>query len=1152
MKHLSLTLSIPPRRLAALAAGGLFAAMPGLRAADEVPRDVAPLARVTVIRTVGDAMWRREAKDKPAAPAPAPVVGLDPAMDADDGLGLDIMAELAEELPAPAVEEADKPAAAPKTRADSEAVARRIIDGKVPPAGCREDRDQIWVTGADALPAVVRFEWDEPKLVSTVVYYGRSTWGFEVFKDYELRLDGAAEPVATGAFKQAHGAQQIHLPQPVKARKLELTLLSHYSGFPGVAAIQIFGAPPPDEALLARFTDFSLEIVYAYYPSRNLLQVVVPKPPADARHWQMTVRPDGDRRILAERAGDLPMSLAGESLTLPELPAGDYVLTLTFTGGPEPVIEERPFQRQHYEWEGQKLGLDDVVIPPFTPLEADAAQGTVACVLRQHAHGEAGLWRQVTSQGREILAGPVRLEAASGGRTVTAAGAAMTFETVKPTQVSGRTAWRAGAIGGTTEFLYDYDGLMQLTLRLPKQDAEVESLRLVIPLKASEAWLMHPVTLGLRHHYAGRIPAGEGRVWDSSKAPARFGGTFIPYIFVGGPERGICFAAENDRDWIRGGGVSAIEIERAGETVNLVVNLVAQPVKLARDREITFYLQATPAKPMPEEPYNWRRWWATGTDEKLEDVNFMYWGANMYWGGRHFASSVYPAFKDFWFWEQLAENRRTGTSDPAHLERWVGKFEALPPWAINREAIEEMRSHAKWGLEVASGSPLNTEATKKFRYVLPYTNPRGLGGETLEAVTTFIDEWQPVGIADPDGRRLFPTQRNMRLRYYGSWYDAEMAPTMIDFLLFYHKKMLETFADGIYWDNMFLGSFAQQPSFVPAQAGGPAYVGDDGRVYPGVSLMGTRNLVRRLAVMMHVMGKRPLSYSHMTNTHIVPVLSFGTFNLDWEWRDHGGDAQRRVGADACTGLILAQTTGLQSGNIGVAINRFGEPWNKASRWPFRTVMATCIPHEIKIDQGSTDVKFVQEQLTKFGYGLPDCKVYRYWDENYPLKAEGAKIHALVLARGGRAMLAIGNYGPSLAAAAEPAGVAEQAPTLEAYDARQRGRGGPTTPAPARPTTVEFESYKVRLTLDLKALGLPETAQAYDVELRAGREKAENLAAMKRPELPGLAGLGLESGDSGLGNLDLETHDAARLRRRAPGVFELPIVKHDFALILVGE
>jgi len=41
------------------------------------------------------------------------------------------------------------------------------------------------------------------------------------------------------------------------------------------------------------------------------------------------------------------------------------------------------------------------------------------------------------------------------------------------------------------------------------------------------------------------------------------------------------------------------------------------------------------AKPMPETPYNWRRWWAnTSTERDIDSVQLNFWGANMYWGGR--------------------------------------------------------------------------------------------------------------------------------------------------------------------------------------------------------------------------------------------------------------------------------------------------------------------------------------------------------------------------------------------------------------------------------------------------------------------------------------------------------------------------------------
>ena len=66
--------------------------------------------------------------------------------------------------------------------------------------------------------------------------------------------------------------------------------------------------------------------------------------------------------------------------------------------------------------------------------------------------------------------------------------------------------------------------------------------------------------------------------------------------------------------------------------------------------------------------------------------------------------------------------------------------------------------------------------------------------------------------------------------------------------------------------------------------------------------------------------------------NLIPLLSWGSVNLDWEWRDTGGlqemDVQTRnqIGCDDngqhCndTSFILAQTAGLQAGNIPIAIS----------------------------------------------------------------------------------------------------------------------------------------------------------------------------------------------------------------------------------------
>jgi len=1014
--------------------------------------------------------------------------------------------------------------------------AAGVADGIVPAIGSRYDRGGVWMVHPSALPASLAFAWPEPVTVSTVVYYGRTTLGFDMFKDYAIYLDDAEKPIVEGAFLRGHGPQPVALPAPTRVSKLRLEFRSRhdYENFwknynPGAAEVQIFAKPPAQEDLLCRFTDLSLDYRYAYYPSHNLVRIHLPTPPADATDWHLALRPEGGGAVLAERSGKLPSAAGGEAMPVPDLPEGDYTLTLTLTGGAKPVIEERGIRRDRPEWEGNQLGREDIVVPPFTPLEVDAGRHVVRSVLRSHTHGEAGLWSQVVSRDRELLAAPVRIEVTRGGTVHTAAGASPRMIEATPTRVRGEAAWTAGPLSGATRFTYDYDGMKMITLELSPTQTEVDRVQLVIPLKASEAWLMHPVTTQLRQHFAGRIPAGTGKVWDSSNVPNRLNGNFVPYIYAGGPERGICFAADNDRDWINDPNVPMMVIDREGDTVLLRLNLVAKPSRLDRPRTLTFALQATPAKPMPEEPYNWRRWWSTRTDRDVESVQINFWGANMYWGGRHFATSVYPAFKDYSFWEQLAESRRTGKRNPEFEEAWMARF----------KDNKSLRDHFGAGLSWAPGAAVITPETRKFTYVIPYTNARGADWETPEYITTYLDEWMQGDMVDPRlnsyDTGVRPRRASIDFPGTGSWYHIEPVPSRIDMLLFYHKKMLETFADGIYWDNFFL-----HPNFVPAEAGGPGYVDDDGRPRAGVNLMGFRDLVKRTATMMHVMGKRPLTYIHMTNVNIVPMLSFGTINLDWEWRDQGPmgarDVQDRIRLDE----ILAHHLGLPSGNVSVAIT--GSHLQNRE-WLHRTLLATCLPHEMRIHQGMPVNSFVQTQLARFGYGLPDCRVYRYWEEGFPLRTEGAEMRALVLAKDGKAMIALGNFGP----AGVEGPVIEGGPTLEEYDAQQLGLAQAPVPAAPAERRERAETYTVRIALDLAALGIAETAQAWDVELKAGRKKAENPVAVNLPNRPDI-NLADRAGDE-MG-LELEERNPALLKRLAPGVFELEIAHHDFVLIVV--
>ncbi len=802
-----------------------------------------------------------------------------------------------------------------------------------------------------------------------------------------------------------------------------------------------------------------------FFPSANAVRFFV-NAPKDATAWKVTLRAQDAAKELAAQAGAMPFPAAGVTMKSPALAqAGKYELTLTLERRGEPLVITRAFERKTFPWEGLKLGLDDVVVPPFTPLTVDANVGVVACVLRSHDIGTAGLWNQVTSEGRPLLQSPMRLEVEIGGKTVSIAGEKPKFTAIKPHRVAGESTWQAGMLDGKTTFAFDYDGAAEFKLllspgaetrKLASLSVTIDRMRLVIPMKAAEAWLMHPVTTLLRGHYAGAVPSGEGKVWDSGKISRHeLPPPFVPYMWVGGPQRGVCWFADNDKGCSLEPNTPAMELHRQGDTLTLVVNLVTRPITFATPRTITFGLQATPAKPMPQDP-DWRRWWPLGTGKNVDDVNFNMWGATMYWGARGSVTDFWPAHEDYTFFDELQRLRSGGKADANFLPQWMAKL-----GQVKDEDLRMLQAHYNAGLTWASITPFNDANAAKRRYVLPYTSARSMAWS--DAYKTYLDEWNMYDVADARWDRARKARlRPTREQGAGVWYEIDPADTYIDMVLYYHRMMYAKWADGIYWDNFFLTA-----DYVPDEVGGPGYVGDDGRLHPGVRLSGFRQLAKRNAVMMHQMGKRPLEWVHMTNVNIVPFLSFATINYDWEWRDLGAfatkDLQDRLGCDGNTSLILAMSTGLQSGNIGVACDRFTPPKdsNVARKWLVRTVLAVCLPHEMKFHAG--DAAFATKLLEDFGYGLDDCKVYRYWEPNAPLVATGADVRALVLGRGARAMLVVGSF----------------------------GQGGDCT-----------------LQLDLAALKLPHGCKARNAE--TGQE----------------------------------------LTAKAPGLFVLPIVKHDVAFVVV--
>ncbi len=90
--------------------------------------------------------------------------------------------------------------------------ARFVADGKIPALGKCDGAGREWAAGGASHPkgVTLSFQWALPVNIAEVVYFGRSSYAIEGFKDYELYLDDAAKPAIKGRFKCGHGPQRIN------------------------------------------------------------------------------------------------------------------------------------------------------------------------------------------------------------------------------------------------------------------------------------------------------------------------------------------------------------------------------------------------------------------------------------------------------------------------------------------------------------------------------------------------------------------------------------------------------------------------------------------------------------------------------------------------------------------------------------------------------------------------------------------------------------------------------------------------------------------------------------------------------------------------------------------------------------------------------
>jgi hypothetical protein len=699
------------------------------------------------------------------------------------------------------------------------------------------------------------------------------------------------------------------------------------------------------------------------------------------------------RRFEYSRTGDRV------SLDVGDLPDGRYICCVDV--GAKTGEVRFPFVREHFVWEGNRLGITDEVLPPFEPI--DVRDDVVGVVLRDYEVGDLGLWDSVRVRGnetghRELLAAPMRLMV--DGEPLKAAGR---FTSTADHEVVYEGTGQHPAVTVESRTTTQYDGCMRvaLTLRPGQSGKELRDMTVEIPLKDALVPLWHVVSMGIRVNPAGYTPEGEGRIWESQgqyrSRPHRNRyrrGNWEPYVWLGAEERGLCWFADNDGGWIpdTDNNDPSLTLHRNDGVLTLGVHLVQKPVMIEEPRTIVFGLMASPAKPMPA---NWRNimlgnmWSYAGQEPGYRTFD---WMGSQYWGSRETFAAKYPVGRDFSVIDKMQEARLTRRAGvEPFLKAWSrGKFTTNETEPQEEAVSVRPRSYSEELYDLRVG---RTKSPEKIKSLLGVALrwARRLPGD----MSVYWEECVRVSFTHPETKTFGWEWTG------GQSWSPNFTRSYQDFACWYGAEFLRR-GVGLYFDNTF-----PEPAVDPRTS--TAYRLE--RVEPGrgtsvqcsAGMWSRREYFRRIWTLHRQLppdGMNPRMVLHMTNTHVLPYMVWNDSNLDLEWRDHVLPRQKAFRPD----MLRVQSLGLQTGTIPQAL-AFKKARDDVS------FFGSMMVHEIRSWFTNDRAREMLEHMLEFGYGRSDCRVINYWDAEPPLRISDGECKWLLMQRGGELLVLLCTWNP---------------------------------------------------------------------------------------------------------------------------------------------
>jgi len=345
-----------------------------------------------------------------------------------------------------------------------------------------------------------------------------------------------------------------------------------------------------------------------------------------------------------------------------ELAEGTYDVEVRLLDGDGNEVTKATdwFEKRVYDWLTSPVGVGNEVPAPFTKLVARDRQ--IRCWGRTYTFDERGLPSGVTSQGRELLAGPTELKARARGLD-------LAWTVAEPLQITAsaghlvecRSAVQAAGLEVSLRTETEYDGFVKYFLTYgPIGDGArptLDSLRLSIPLKWTHARFYSALSDSWGTNIVGDVfPDRQGILLDSVKdmRAVALPRNFASLVWVGDHEVSFCYVGDSDEGWRTDEKKPCVQVERRGDVLLLHLNFVSRPGPIRRERTLAFGLQAGPVKPLPK---GWRgMYFCRRYDEPIGPACWT-WSCG---GGWNFAGGmqiIHPGYSKQ-DWQRSAESIR--------------------------------------------------------------------------------------------------------------------------------------------------------------------------------------------------------------------------------------------------------------------------------------------------------------------------------------------------------------------------------------------------------------------------------------------------------------------------------------------------------------